>query len=118
MSKHYYSLFLFCIFCCNAFSQNLPLPEAHPIAIAAPHLPLMIRYEGQGIVFNIENNKYKFEGNEGRLKNWMKTYPDELSKYKDAIAIYLKNISFRKLANENKELYIDLKSQWLLITQF
>ena len=96
----------------------MPLPEAHPIAKAAPHLPLMVRYEGQGIVFNVENNKYKFEANEGRFKNWMKTYPTELLHYKEAISSYLKNTRIAKLSDENKQLYIDLKSQWLLILQF
>ena len=118
MLKNLCLLLLFCNSFCTAFSQNVPLPKAHPIAIAAPHLPLIVKYEGQGIVFNVENNKYKFEGNEGRFKNWMKTYPEELAKYKDAIAIFLKNSPTNKLNTENHQLYVDLKSQWLLIVQF
>ena len=86
--------------------------------MAAPHLPLLLRYTGQGIVFSSENNKYTFEGNEQRFKKWMDDYPTELLQYKKAISYYLINTHPAKLNDENKQLYIDLKSQWLLIVQF
>lgn len=86
--------------------------------MAAPHLPLLLRYTGQGIVFSSENNKYTFEGNEQRFKVWMDNYPAELMQYKAAISYYLKNTQPAKLNDESKQLYIDLKSQWQLIVQF
>jgi len=118
MLKNLCFLFLFCSSFYTAFSQSLPLPKAHPIAIAAPHLPLLLKYTGQGIIFNVENNKYTFDGNEQRFKIWMDDYPTELMHYKEAISYYLKNTHPEKLNGENKQLYVDLKSQWLLIVQF
>ena len=118
MFKHLYFLFLCSSFFYTALSQNQPLPKAHPIAIAAPHLPLLRKYTGQGIIFNVDNNKYSFEGNEHRFKEWMDDYPDELLTYKNAIAYFLKHISPEKLSGDNKQLYIDLKAQSLLIAQF
>ena len=118
MFKNLCFLFIFCSCFSVAFSQTLPLPKNHPIAIAAPHLPLILRYTGQGIVFSSENNKYSFEGNEQRFKLWMDDYPGELKQYKAAISYYLKNTQPAKLNDENKQLYVDLKSQWQLIVQF
>ena len=40
------------------FAQNTPLPKDHPIAVAAPHLPSMIRYNGVGHKFYGEKFTY------------------------------------------------------------
>ncbi len=118
MYKYICFLYFFCGLFFTSFSQSAPLPKNHPIAIAAPHLPLLIKYTGQGIVFKVKNNKYAFDRNERQFKIWMYNYPDELLNYKNAIAIYLKHTQPSTLKKGNKQLYIDLKSQWLLIAQF
>lgn len=111
-------LFFFTIFFCKVFCQDLPLPINHPIAIAAPHLPLMIKYDGQGLVYTIENTRYKFDVIERDVKSWMRNYPEELVKYKAAIYSFLKIKQPITLPADRKNIYNDLKSQWLLIAQF
>lgn len=118
MLKRLFFLFFFSSLFCTAFSQTMPLTADNPIAIAAPHLPLMIRYDGVGRVFYGENTTYKFEINDSNLRTWIKNYPDELVTYKDAASKYLKTAESTLLTAGNKELYQDLKSQYSMIIQF
>jgi len=109
-------IFLFC-FSTSSRAQSVPLPDGHPIKIAAPHLPLMVRYSGSGSIFYGENDiKYLFENKEV-MKKWMTDYPAEVSAYKTAIDKYIKETDVTLLANEQKEVYYDLKAQWAIIIQ-
>lgn len=99
------------------FAQSTPLPGDHPIAIAAPHLPLILRHDGTGVVFYGERFTYKKEQNETNLRNWIKTYPEEVTKYKVAIAAFLKDTEVSTLTEAQAALYCDLKSQYLMFMQ-
>jgi hypothetical protein len=109
-------IFLFC-FSTSSRAQSAPLPDGHPIKIAAPHLPLMVRYSGSGRIFYGDNNiKYLFE-NTDVTKTWATNYPSELAAYKVAIDKYLKETDVTLLANDQKDVYYDLKAQWAIISQ-
>lgn len=118
MIKRLLCIVILSSFFLTAFSQSMPLPSDNPISIAAPHLPLMIRYDGTGKVFYAENTTYKSELNQSNLKDWIKNYPDEVSRYKIAIGTYLKTADTGGLTTENKEIYRDLKSQYVMVIQF
>ena len=108
--------FFFC-FSTDLLAQSDPLPDGHAIKIAAPHLPLMVRYSGSGDIFYGENDtKYLFE-NKDVMKKWMTDYPAEVPAYKTAIDKYIKETDVTLLANDQKELYYDLKAQWAIIIQ-
>lgn len=117
MLKRLLIVFLFSSVIFTAFCQSSPLPKDNPVAIAAPHLPSMIRYDGVGKIFYGENAKYKIGVNEAGLKTWSKDYPAEVLKYKDAIVSYLKSAESTTLTDKDKEVYRDLKSQWLMFLQ-
>jgi hypothetical protein len=109
-------IFLFC-FSANLQAQTAPLPDGHPIKIAAPHLPLMVRYSGSGSIFYGENGiKYLYENKEV-MKKWMTDYPAEVPTYKTAIDKYIKETDVTFLANDQKEVHYDLKAQWAIIIQ-
>jgi len=77
----------------------------------------MVRYSGSGSIFYGENDiKYLFENKEV-MKKWMTDYPAEVSAYKTAIDKYIKETDVTLLANEQKEVYYDLKAQWAIIIQ-
>ena len=110
-------LFLVILFCgFVGFSQTQPLSKDHPIAIAAPNLPLIVRFDGTGTEFHGEKYSYNKESNESGLKTWMKNFPDEFKNYKIAISDYLKTDP-STLSDSDKEVFTDLKSQNLMIIQ-
>ena len=47
--------------------QSHALPSDHPVAKAAPHLPLMLRFKGSGTAFYGEKNVYQKEQNTSKL---------------------------------------------------
>ncbi len=100
-----------------SWSQPVSLPKSHPIAVAAPHLPAIMRYDGAGSKFYAGDLVYKNEENHSNLKEWMKNYPAEVAAYKTAVALYLKSTNPAVLFNSEKELYSDLKAQSLMISQ-
>ncbi len=107
-------LLLFISYC--GFAQTAPLPANHPIALAAPHLPLIIRFDGVGKEFHGDKYTYNLESNLQNIKDWIKNFPDELNSYKGAIATYLKT-DLSTLSDSDKEIFTDLKSQWFMIAQ-
>lgn len=123
-NKNYYCLFgmkqlamTICFLCCvyMAQAQNNDLPANHVIKVAAPHLPKMERSNG-GKVFYGEKHTYKLE-NKAALEKWMGQYPAEAVAYKAAITKLLNETDVNTLSDQEKELYYDLKSQWLMASQ-
>lgn len=110
---------LICALCvsCFVFAQPPRLSKNHPVAVAAPHLPAIIRYNGVGQKFYGEKNVYNADQNNAKLKGWMKAYSGELAKYKVAISKYLESTDESKLSTKEAELYYDLKTQWMMIRQ-
>lgn len=100
-----------------AFSQKSPLPANHPVALAAPHLPLIVRHDGSGAIFYAEKFTYKSEINVSNLNDWIKNYPSEVISYKDAIAQYFKSTDSAKLTSDDADQYFDLKAQYLMFQQ-
>ena len=98
------------------FSQTAPLPKDHPVALAAPHLPLITRFDGTGTEFHGDKYSYNLESNTKNMKDWIKSFPDELETYKTAIALYLKSDA-STMPDADKEIFTDLKSQWFMIIQ-
>ena len=98
-------------------AQTSSLPSTHFINSAAPHLPVMVRYDNVGTVFYGINHLYKSVENETSIKNWIKNYPEEFTNYKVAMSKYLKDTDYSMLTDSEKETYCDLKSQWLMISQ-
>lgn len=99
------------------WSQPVSLPKNHPIAVAAPHLPAIMRYDGTGSKFYASDLVYKNKENHSILREWMKNYPAEVVAYKTAIASYLKSTNPSVLSGSEKELYSDLKAQSIMISQ-
>lgn len=100
-----------------SWSQSIPLPSDHPIAVAAPHLPAILRHDGIGKPIYGDKYTYKGEENAIRIKEWMRNYPEEVIRYKEAIAEYLKNTNVDLISENERELYHDLNSQWMLVRQ-
>ena len=101
----------------NTNAQTVPLPKDHPIKIAAPNLPLFERVStGSERVLYGEKYDYTYSSVE-KVKEWMVNFPSELETYKVAIKKFLADADLDTMTNERKELYYDLKNQWILITQ-
>lgn len=98
------------------FSQTQPLSKDHPIAAAAPHLPLIVRFDGTGTEFHGDKYSYNKELNEAALKTWIANFADEFKSYKSAISDYLKTDP-ATLSDSDKDVYSDLKSQFWMISQ-
>lgn len=98
-------------------AQKSSFSKDNPITIAAPHLPAMIKYSGEGPQFY--GGKYVYDGEQcnAKLKAWMKAYAGELEKYKVVISKYLDAMDETKLSAKEAELYNDLKTQWMMIRQ-
>jgi hypothetical protein len=101
-------LFLISLFVSSiVLGQTKALPDDHPIAKAAPHLPLMVRYKGSGNAFHGEKYVYQKEENESKIREWIKRYPSEFTQYTGVISSFFKE----------KEIHNDLMSQWIMIRQ-
>lgn len=109
-------IFLLC-FTINGWSQIAPLPVDHPIAVAAPHLPPILRHDGIGKPMYGDKFTYKQDENIANLKKWLIDYPEEVVKYKEAISGFLKSSDLSTLSENEKELYYDLKFQRMMISQ-
>lgn len=101
----------------QTLSQSGDLRKTHPVVIAVPHLPEMIKYNGEGKPFYGEKFKYKKNENEDNVHEWIKAYPEEYKKYKTVIAEYMKATDPETLSADAATLYYDLKAQWLMIRQ-
>jgi hypothetical protein len=111
------ALFIVVATATNTNAQTVPLPKDHPIKIAAPNLPLFERASaGSGRVLYGEKYDYAYSSVE-KVKEWMVNFPSELETYKVAIKKFLADADLDTMTNERKELYYDLKNQWILITQ-
>lgn len=117
MNKKNY-LLVFALFISTLLlAQSSSLRKDHPIAIAAPHLPTIMKHTGAGAKFYGGKYVYNGEQNNAKLKAWMKAYSGELEKYKVAISKYLEATDESKLSAKEAELYNDLKVQWMMIRQ-
>lgn len=111
-------LFISIILCSvMGFSQLGPLPKDHPITLAAPHLPLIVRFDGIGGEFHGEKYSYKKEQNTANFKSWVASYPQEVTPYKDAMAGLIKSTDVSLLSDSDKETFTDLVSQYWMIIQ-
>jgi len=109
--------FCFIFISFTSLAQKEALPKDHPISLAAPHLPLFSRFQGEGRVFHGENYTYNTEKNENSIRQWIKNYSNEVKAYKEAILNYIKAVDISTLPENEKEVYYDLKSQWFMISQ-
>lgn len=107
----------FLAFSFTAVSQNQPLPKSHPVSLAAPHLPLIQKYDGTDVRFYGEKYSYNGEKSKSVIKLWMANFPSEVIAYKEAMVQYLNRIDLTTLSENDKEVYSDLKSQWNMIIQ-
>ena len=89
------------------------IPIDETIAVAAPHLPVIRKWDGSGDPFKFKKNTYLYD--EKILKTWIQTYPDEFTKYCIAMKTLLKNTKESTLTPIMKTIYTDLKAQYFMI---
>lgn len=99
------------------YSQSKEPYKINTIVNLAPHLPKMLRYDGSDKAFYGVKHTYKSGQNENNLKEWIKKYPEEAEKYKAEAAKFFESMTEETLSGVEKELYCDLKSQWLMFSQ-
>lgn len=101
----------------NVNAQTTPLPKDHPVKVAAPNLPEMVRASAsEENVFHGLGNSYS-KANEATVKAWIAKYPTELESYKTAISIFIKEAESKTLTDSEKDTFSDLKSQYFMIIQ-
>jgi hypothetical protein len=88
-------------------------PIDETIAVAAPHLPVIRKWDGSGDSFKFKRNTYLYD--EKILKTWIQTYPDEFTNYCIAMKTLLKNTKESTLTPIMKTIYTDLKAQYFMI---
>ena len=102
----------------TSYGQDASFREANPLAKAAPHLPKMVRYNGAGREFHGAKYSYNADATKAAIKAWIKTYPEEVAKYKSAASEFFKKTDEKTLSGKDQEHFYDLKSQWLMISQY
>lgn len=101
----------------KASAQTTPLPKDHPVKVAAPNLPEMVRATAsEENVFHGLGYSYS-NANEAKVKAWIAKFPAEVDSYKTAINLYIKDSETKTLTDVEKEIYSDLKSQFIMIIQ-
>jgi hypothetical protein len=101
----------------KANAQTTPLPKDHPVKVAAPNLPEMVRATAsEENVFHGLGYSYS-NANEAKVKAWIAKFPAEVDSYKTAINLYIKDSETKTLNDVEKEIYSDLKSQFIMIIQ-
>ena len=101
----------------NVSAQTTPLLKDHPVKIAAPNLPEMVRASAsEENVFHGLDHSYS-KANEATVRAWILKHPSELESYKTAIIIFIKDSEAKTLTDSEKETYSDLKSQYFMIIQ-
>jgi hypothetical protein len=86
-----------------------------PIGQVAPHIPVMLKANGQGNTFSYGGYVYAKDLNIQNLRSWINQYPNEVSNYTKMIKGLLK----QEHNDDNSQLfaatYIDAKAQYVLI---
>jgi len=93
------------------------IPSDHPISIAAPNLPKVTRHDGLSDAFYGYNYVYNLGENESNLLDWKENYPVEYENYVKVASEYFSTTDESTLSDTGKEVYADLKSQWLMLNQ-
>lgn len=97
----------------SVFAQS----SSDAVLEAAPHLPTMVKAEAEDTdVFNGVNNAYKNDLNLESLKAWAEAYPSEVTAYKEAMESFL-TTDYESLSDSEKEVFNNLKSQWIMFIQ-
>ncbi|NMM49662.1 hypothetical protein [Marinigracilibium pacificum] len=120
MKKPHLFLVLPILFCLSFSSKAQTINDQdseHPIAVVAPHLPQLLRFEGTGNSFYGVERQYQSDNNINRLQAWITNFPEEYSSYKGKIEEYLASVDQEALSNSDLEIYYDIKSQWLMLSQ-
>jgi hypothetical protein len=97
----------------GSYAQNVPKPIDADIAIAAPHLPAVAKFDGSGTSFQYGNQFYKYDVS--TIKEWIKTYPDEFPKYSIAMQALIKDTKASALPTGMQTIYYDLQAQYNMI---
>jgi hypothetical protein len=92
--------------------DSLLTPIDESIAIAAPHLPIIQKFDGSGSSFKYKKNTYNVD--ENILKLWIQTYPKEFDDYCVAMKILLKETKTSSLSPIMKTIYTDLRAQYVI----
>ena len=94
--------------------KNQP-PIDVPISQLAPHIPVMLKANGQENTFKYGGYTYDKNQNIQNLNNWITQYPDEVSNYIKIIKTLFKE--YKNEANDQllRSIYIDSKAQYILI---
>lgn len=94
--------------------KNNP-PMDVPIGQIAPHIPVMLKANGQENTFRYGGYTYDKNLNVQNLKNWINQYPDEVSNYTKIIKNLFKE--YKNDANDQllRSIYTDAKAQYILI---
>jgi hypothetical protein len=94
--------------------KNQP-PMDVPIGQVAPHIPVMLKANGQDNIFKYGGYTYDKNLNILNLKNWITQYPDEVSSYNKVIKTLFEE--YKNEANDQilRSIYIDAKAQYILI---
>ena len=99
-----------------SWGQNGPLPDDHPISKAAPHLPEVLKFNGNanGLKYSV----YLSPQEEDSIREWATTYPEEVRTYKSAISAFIENSDISSLSESDKILYADLQAQLPKISSY
>lgn len=96
-----------------SYAQNKVKPIDDAIAIAAPHLPAVEKFNGSGTSFQYEKQAYKYD--EKPIKEWITAYPNEFQKYNVAIQKLIKETKLSDLSPGMQSIYTDLKAQYKMV---
>jgi hypothetical protein len=97
----------------DVFSAGTSEPIDESIAVAAPHLPVIQKFEGSGNSFKYKKIRYQYD--EKTLKTWIQTYPEEFTNYCIAMKALLNETKESSLSPVMKAIYTDLRAQYLMI---
>lgn len=95
----------------NSYNPYKPIDET--IALAAPHLPAVVKFEGLGVSFKYKNQVYLYDAD--IIKEWISQYPQEFANYNVAMESLIKETKVSKLPKNMQAIFTDLRAQYLLI---
>ena len=85
------------------------------ITAAAPHIPNILRYSGDGTIFHVGDRNYKFEM-KAQMQKWAADYPAELENFRRLSSPHVHTEGVGLSPNETETLY-DIKAQWTMLAQ-
>ena len=113
--KNYFALLLTFFVFSNSISAQSQEPIDMVLIKNAPNLAWIQRTDATVNVFKGVKFNYSLVENNSKLNDWIKSYPNEFTAYKNAMDTFFKTKKISDFTATDQDYYYDLKAQYEML---